>query len=340
MKHRGMLIVGIMALLVIPVQADIPAGGPKIAIQMNSGNPGSPKVLSLTLAGIWPDHFTAGQRVVLLQDAPPGGLELMSGHGGTVVCADPSDGTGDILISWDFWADGKADLTRCIDAEAVLFPPNSAIWVDPQQVLIGRHFDQCGTIQEGLEGCIYLEADDGKAYNLVAPGELLVTLSQGGAIQFGDAVQVRGLFNDTPPGPGMIRLCPQLDGDLYHPILSPCPEPGPKPDPDPDPKPGPDEIVIGIGGNALVLAKSSGNTYAGCTMLTLELNFRALLSVEITPGAGVGGTWSGTLDPDTVGPGEVTTQICVTVEDLDISTLPPGNDVQVATVSLFAVPAP
>ncbi len=335
MKHRGMLIVGIMALLVIPVQADIPARGPKIAIQMNSDNPGSPKVLSLTLAGVWPDHFTVGERIVLLQDAPPGGLDLKSGHGGTVVCGDPSDGTGDILISWDFWADGKADLTRCADAEAVLFPPNSAIWIDPQQVLIGRHFDQCGTIREGLEGCIYLECDEGQAYNLIAPLGLYLALNQSGGIQFGDQVQVHGLFNNTHVD---IRLCPQRDGDLYHPILSPCPEPGPKPDP--DPKPGPDEIVIYIGGNALVLAKSAGTTYAGCTTLTLELNFRALLSVEITPGIGVGGTWSGTLDPDTVGPGEVTTQICVTVEDLDISGLPPGNDIQIATVSLFAVPAP
>jgi hypothetical protein len=340
MKHQGMLVVGIMALLMVPAWAEIPAEQSKTALKVDLRNPTSSKVFSLTLAGTWPDHFTAGERVVLLQDAPPGGVDLMSGHGGTVVCGDPSDGTGDILISWDFWVNGKADMTRCIDAETVLFPPNSAIWVDPQQVLIGRHFNQCGTIREGLEGCIYLEAEDGQDYNLVAPADLYLALSQGGTLQFGDPVQVHGLFNNTPPGPGMIRLCPQLDGDLYHPIVSPCPEPDPKPDPDPDPKPGPDEIVIGIGGNALVLAKSSGNTYTGCTMLTLELNFRALLSVEITPGAGVGGTWSGTLDPDTIGPGEVTTQLCVTVEDLDISGLSPGSDVQIATVSLFAVPAP
>ncbi|UCD50515.1 MAG: hypothetical protein JSW27_23690 [Phycisphaerales bacterium] len=294
------------------------------------------KVLSLTVAGTWPDHFTPGERVVLLQDAPPGGLDLMTGQAGTVVCGDPKDGSGDLLISWDFWANGKADLTRCAEAKSLLYPSNSVIWVDPRQVLIGRHFNACGTIRKGLEGCVYLETDDGQEYNLVAAGQLYLALAQGGALAFGDRVQVWGLFNNTPPGPAGIRLCPQGDGDIYHPIVSPCP----KSDPDPGPKPGPDEIVIGIGGNALVLDKVSGNTYVGCTTLSLELNFQALLSVEITPGPGIGGTWSGTLDPAIVGPGEATTQICVTVEDLDTGLLPPGNDVQVATVSLFAVPAP
>lgn len=335
MKRYGVLIVGILALLITPAGAGISPGPLRIAAPANPQTPASVKVLSLTVTGVWPDHFTPGERVVLLQDAPPGGPELLAGHGGTVVCTDPSDGSGDLLISWDAWAEGKADLTRCADAETLLFPPNSVIWVDPQQVLLGRHFNECGTIHAGLEGCIYLETDDGQEYNLVAAGPLYAALNQGDTLAFGDRVQVWGLFNNTPPGPTEIRICPQRDGDIYHPIVSPCPEPGPKPDPDS----GPDEIVIGIGGNALVLAKSSGNTYYGCTTISLELNFQALLSVEITPGPGVGGTWSGTLDPAIVGPGEATTQICVTVEDLDISTLPPGNDVQVATVSLFAVPA-
>lgn len=339
MKRHVVLIIGILALLIAPAAAGTSVEPLRIAAPANPRSPASVKVLSLTVTGVWPDYFTPGQRVVLLQDAPPGGLDLLAGHAGTVVCADPSDGSGDLLISWDAWANGKADLTRCGDAETLLFPANSVIWVDPYETLLGRPFNECGTIREGLEGCIYLETDDEQQYNLVAAGPLYAALSQGDTLAFGDRVQVWGLFSNTPPGPGVIRICPQRDGDIYHPIVSPCPEPDPKPDPDPDPKPGPDEIVIGIGGNALVLAKSAGNTYYGCTTISLELNFQALLSVEITPGPGVGGTWSGTLDPAIVGPGDVTTQICVTVEDLDISTLPPGNDVQVATVSLFAVPA-
>ena len=297
--------------------------------------------------GPLPDQFARGERVVLLEDDPSGGPGLLAGHAGTIVCCDPSDCSGGVLISWDLWTNGKADLSRCPDIASVVYPPESVIWVDPSRTLIGRHFNQCGTIRQGLEGCVHLDAADGKTYNLVAPGQLYATLDKAGAIQFGDTVRVRGLLNTTPPGPGVFRICPQFDGDVYHPIVVPCvkgePDPDPKPDPDPDPKPDPDQIIIGLGENAIVLAKDPGGpaaTYSGCVDLDLELNFRGLLSVEITPAAGVVGTWTGTLSPEVVGPGSATTTLCVTVEGLDISTLPPGKGVQIAVVSLFVVPAP
>ena len=45
--------------------------------------------------------------------------------------------------------------------------------------------------------------------------------------------------------------------------------------------------------------------------------------------------------PEIVGPGDVTVQIWVRVENLDISALPGGlPNVQVAEVKLFVVPVP
>ncbi len=376
-------------------------------------------------------RFARGERVVLLQDDPPGGPGLKAGQAGTVVCCDPNDCLGRILVSWDLWAEGKVDPFSCMDVVPALYLPSSAIWIDPSRVLIGRQFSQCGIISKGLEGCVYFESDDGNLYNVVAPGELYIALDGTAAIQFGDHVRLRGLLNTTPPSPGEIRICPQRDGDIFHPIISPCPtstgggcddsyqsddrvmllvddpagaggqmalglpagslgtvvccngddplfpilvswdgwENGGKVDTAPcdplaasypdsslrwmacdqiapakpdEPGPGPDEIVINIGGNPLVLKQDSqdSHTYTGCVTLTLELNFRGRLSVQITPATGVGGTWTGTLSPDVLGPGEVTTELCVQVEDLDFGALPPGSNVQIATVTLLIVPAP
>lgn len=99
--------------------------------------------------------------------------------------------------------------------------------------------------------------------------------------------------------------------------------------------------MINIGGNPLMLQLISGSTasYAGCADITVQLNFQAQLSVEITPADGVGGTWTGTLNPDIIGPGEVTTELCIEVVDLNVGAIGPGKDIQVATVTLMAAPA-
>jgi len=54
-------------------------------------------------AGCQASRFTAGGRVVLLADDPPGGLGLKAGHAGTVICRDCESGCGRILVSWDLW---------------------------------------------------------------------------------------------------------------------------------------------------------------------------------------------------------------------------------------------
>ncbi|HNY80362.1 MAG: hypothetical protein RBS72_20650 [Sedimentisphaerales bacterium] len=331
----------------------LPAGSYDVFIRaMDCEEAGSYRqVTALTVTpgvgGPLSDVFAPGERIVLLESDPPGGFGLAAGQSGTVICCDAEDCSGSILVSWDLWADGKLDLVECANGTETLYPPNSAIWINPNQVLLGRHFNQCGTIRKVLEGCISFEADDGKTYNVIAWPGLYSTLDAGGAIQFDDRVRLQGLLNTTPPRPDELRLCLQQDGDIFHPTLTPCspadaePEPKPEPEPEPKPEPGPDSIVINIAGNPLVLqqAPSSPGTYAGCANLTIELNFHAQLSVKITPAPGVGGTWRGTLDPDVLGPGTVTTELCIEVVDLDISSLPPGKDVQVATVTLLAAPA-
>lgn len=307
-------------------------------------------VVAPGLGGSLPDHYVPGERVVLLEDDPFSGPGLGAGRAGTVICCDTADCSGSILVSWDLWDNGKLEAIQCANAGETLYPANSAIWIDPQQVLLGRHFNQCGTIQMGLEGCVDFEADDGHTYNVMSSPGLYSALT-GGAIQFGDRVRVRGLLNTVPPGPADIRLCGQQDGDIFHPTITLCPdgepvpepkpEPEPEPKPDPEPGPGPDSILINIGGNPLLLQQvvNSPGSYSGCADLTVELNFQAQLSVKITPAPGVGGTWTGTLNPDILGPGKVTTELCIEVVDLDISSLPPGNNIQVATVTLLAAPA-
>lgn len=379
------------------------------------------------------EHFEPGQRVVLLQDDPPGGLGLRIGQAGTVICCDAEDCSGDILVSWDLWAAGKADLGGCVNATATYYPPNSAIWLDPAQVLVGRQFNQCGTIRAGLEGCVHFEADNGNTYNLSASGDLYLALSTSGGIEFDDRVRVQGLLNTTVPGTGIIRLCPQWDGDIYHPIVSPCAdaEPGccdaeyqpgdrvallvdnptgpdgraavnlyagmegtviccnavdpqfpiyvswdnwtfgsdkdtPCPEPilqhpagsgwsmacvqisparDDPTEPAPEAIIIHLGASALELtldgpSSGGGYTYSGCVDVSIELNFRAQLSIEITPAEGVDGNWSGTLDPDIIGPGEEVVELCIEVQNLHIGSLPQGQNVSVATISLYAQPVP
>jgi hypothetical protein len=372
--------------------------------------------------------FTPGLRVVLLQNDPPGGIGLVTGQGGTVICCDANDCSGSVLVSWDFWASSKPPSIKCVNDPGTLYPANSATWVDPNQVLIGVPFSQCGTISKTPIGCVYLAADDGKTYNVQATAdEYLALNSTSNPVHFGDRVRVRGLLNTTPTPSKVIRICPQQDGDIYHPIILPCAtssggcctptySPGDRvvllvsnpvgpggiaatglpsgtlgtvvccggTDPGfpifvswdayksgvngvcnpalviyPDKsgwwmacsqitpyKPSlPAPILLSIGGNPCTLiadpnAPGPGWSFAGCTSVTIELNFQAQLSVQVTPASGVGGTWTGTITPNIVGPGTVTVQVCVQVVNLDISTLPTGSNVQVATVSLLAVPYP
>lgn len=80
-------------------------------------------------------------------------------------------------------------------------------------------------------------------------------------------------------------------------------------------------------------------SYIGCAQIQVHLNFKARLSVRAVPTSLAGGNWSGSVEPSVVGPGIVTVNLCVKVNDLDITQLPSGLNQQVADVTIQAVPA-
>jgi chitodextrinase len=106
------------------------------------------------------------------------------------------------------------------------------------------------------------------------------------------------------------------------------------------------DLTVCIGSSCIHLlpdpnVPASSHTYIGYTNVGIELNFKGKLSVKVTPTSPAGGTWTGWVVPDVVGPGAVIVQLWVRVEDLDTGALPGGaTDVQVAEVKLFVAPAP
>jgi hypothetical protein len=175
-----------------------------------------PDVVLLASASAATD-LLPGDRVVLLQDDPPGGEGLIAGRSGTIVCCANANCSGDILVSWDFWANSKVDTSDCSGDAPETIPPNSAVWINPDEVLIGRAFDQDGTILIDNAGYIYFDADDGFTYNVVGGGALDILLTQKDAqITLGDRVRIQGLLSTTSSIPDY----PLRDGGIYHPILS------------------------------------------------------------------------------------------------------------------------
>ncbi|MGE5294379.1 MAG: hypothetical protein ACM3VT_06085 [Solirubrobacterales bacterium] len=106
-----------------------------------------------------------------------------------------------------------------------------------------------------------------------------------------------------------------------------------------------DNMTIGFGTNGIEIFRDPNcttetRTFSGCVNARVTSNFRARLSLRITPLATVGGTWTGTVTPDVIPAGESTVAVCVTAMDLDLTAIPAGQNMQVATVSIMAVPEP
>ncbi len=180
--------------------------------------------------GCQASRFIAGGRVVLLTDDPPGGLGLKAGHAGTVICVDCTSGCGRLLVSWDLWTEGYRDADACIPGTPLGYPSTSALWMDLAHVLVGRRFDRTGTVQKGLEGCLTFITDRGAQYNIVANGNVQQILDEVAGMNAGGRIRLRGQLCDTQPKADAICICPQWNGDIYHPILSACrdlPDPGP-----------------------------------------------------------------------------------------------------------------
>lgn len=106
-----------------------------------------------------------------------------------------------------------------------------------------------------------------------------------------------------------------------------------------------DLLTIGFGNNGIRLFRdpdcpTTSRTFSNCVTATVTANFRARLSLNITPKAGIGGTWQGTVTPDIVPAGQSNVQVCITVNGLNLASIPAGQNVQVANVSILAVPEP
>jgi hypothetical protein len=114
-------------------------------------------------------------------------------------------------------------------------------------------------------------------------------------------------------------------------------QPGQKPGPGPDV-----DLVICVGGSCFPLAvdPNASNTFIGSTTLEVETNLQIKLTAQVTPNPLLNGKWTAWLDPDIVGPGEVTTTLWVKAENLDLSGIPAGStDVEVAAISILWEPA-
>jgi len=275
------------------------------------------------------DAFGLGDLVVLLKDNPPACPELRAGQAGRIVCCGDPGRPGEFLVSW---ISGNVDIGTGArgDTESVIFPSGSAVWMDSNEVPLGRPFDQCGTLRESPEGCTLLETETGRVYNLLSADELSQTLDAATEIQYGDRVRVRGLINKTGPGPDEVRICPQADGDVYHPVITWC-------------EPGEDVgcCTATMGGHVIQLYKNpeASSQLLGCTDLTLQLDFRGKLAVEVAPTAWAAGTWQGFAVPELAGPGAASVRILVRADDIDLSGLPPANAAPAAEVSLVVMPA-
>ncbi len=370
--------------------------------------------------------LTPGQRVVLLQDNPPGGIGLTAGRTGVVICCDAADCSGQVLVSWDFFTGGTGDPNRCMGDRPPAFAPNSVTWLDPRVTLLGQAFDQCGTLTQGSQGCILLETDGGQVYNLIDGNWLGQSVGANGRFNLGDHVRVQGLLTTTRRL-GVFYICPGQNGDIYNPVLASCASggggccsaqyrPGDRvvllldepvgiggqsavglpagtlgtvvccggSDPGfpvfvswdgykgginpicnplaqvypnqsgwwmacnqiaPSASNPPGSLIVDLGGNRIALtldvtAPGPGFTFSACADATIQVNFKAQLSVNVTPASGIKGTWKGTVTPPVVSPGTTTVQICVQVTSLDLSTLPSDLNAQVATVTLLSAPSP
>jgi hypothetical protein len=230
----------------------------------------------------------------LLKDNPAACPELRTGQAGTIVCRGDVSRPGEFLVSWISCKDDVGGAGAYGTTEPAIFPPGSAVWVDPNEVLLGHPFDQCGILRKTPEGCILLESEVGHVYRLLPAGELSQTLDTTSEIQYGDRVRVRGLINTTPPDLTDIRICPQADGDIYHPIitLGTTAEEA-------------DCCIATLGDRAIQLHRDpeTPNRLVGCTTVTLQLDFRGRLDIEVIPTTVAAGTWQGLAVPELVGPG-------------------------------------
>ena len=159
-------------------------------------------------------NYTPGTRVVLLDETADLGRGIEVGMTGIILCCDSSDCTQRVLVSWNLWRGGVDEEAACVTPLAGLYPPGSAVWVDPSRVRLGLPFNETGILQGGDGDCLYLYTGvDGHVYRLmVSPA----SRQKWWVILPGGFFRVRGLLSTLPSG----DACTPADGEVYHPIFS------------------------------------------------------------------------------------------------------------------------
>lgn len=84
------------------------------------------------------------------------------------------------------------------------------------------------------------------------------------------------------------------------------------------------------------------STFVGCFTVSVGPNFKADVTVQVNPTSVAGGNWSGSAEPQTIGPGEgIPVEICIRGENVDVGALVGSEEpIQVAEAEMWMMPAP
>ena len=90
----------------------------------------------------------------------------------------------------------------------------------------------------------------------------------------------------------------------------------------------------------LVQDEQKVTKFKGCTTMTVESNFAAVLSASISKTGAIAGDYGVSIDPANIVSGSSSVVVCATLDNAVLSGQPAGTkDVQVATVKIKVKPA-
>jgi len=92
---------------------------------------------------------------------------------------------------------------------------------------------------------------------------------------------------------------------------------------------------------SITMTQQTIHSYSGCTNMKVQTNSNLTLSCSITPVGNVGGDYSCSVNPSTVGMGETTVQVCASLVNANLMNVAGGTTgLKVADVKVFVVPTP
>jgi hypothetical protein len=282
-------------------------------------------------------NLTLGVVVVLMVDCLSDDGGLQPGQCGTVVACEGPGHTGMVLVTWPFYGRGVSDACKDEEGTSVAYPLKSARWMDTKTVPLAICFDRCGVLSKGQGDTILFTSQDGPVYNLIGVNSLNEQVTSTGQFHLGDHVRVRGLLQAAGLRTGPASVCPRQQGDIYCPIL--CLSAPPE-DKIHDQCPG-DKLIVDLNQKQVRLYRdpqSPGGKYrmTGTTSFGIETSNKTALEISVTPCAGVGGTWKGSLSVDKTDNDTWTdVKVYVDVDGIDLTNMPVGKEIVVAQVLII-----